>query len=417
LSGAGSDNESTPRASPQHSSINSPEFKAPAVTPATFKQRLLKIGSAFKASDKANKPEAAEPNEKKRKGLRKSMSLWNLHGVGEKKKAHDASTDDPLPEIPKPHQLHPSSIQDSDLVVLNDRKRRAEEAYAQQFSTKRRKSAGGEQSATVDGSTSERPPAIPNAQSGSTNAGFTASSRKRIPRSSSIVINTDSDVSDNHGDIDHHKRPSRRELEKENQQLRAMLNQQQTQKRRASTSTGIVRSASASLSQKQAKEPQPTSDNSPSRSSTHDESPESKSPSRALPPVPPIPERVALRSLSNGKNQPKNKTNSSDNSVKSANGANSASSANANSNSNSGDTNTVKRARLLSASAGGLPRPVSIIVEEDEEGENKSKSPSPSPKRLVLEPSSVERMKVKEIVAMQLKGIKREQWEWPDDVF
>ncbi len=403
LSEVQSDNESTPRASPQRSSINLEEAKPPVVTPATFKQRLLKIGSAFKTGDKTSKPEA-EANEKKRKGLRKSMSLWNLHGVGEKKKTHDASTSDLPPEVPKPHQIHPSSIQEVDLALMNDRKRRAEEVYAQQYSTKRRKSAGGEQVATINRSTSGKPPIVTNAKPGSTNEGIISTSRKHMQRSSSIVINADSGMSDGHGDIDHHKRPSRRELEKENQQLRAMLNQQQGHNRRTSTGAGIVRSASPSTSLKQAKESEPTSDNSPSGSTNHDESPQA--PSKDVPPVPPIPERVALRDLSKGRNQPKNKTNnSSDNS------------ANINPNpSVSGETDTMKRARLLSAGAAGLPRPVSIIVEEDEEGENKS--PSPSPKhRLVLEPSSVERMKVKEMVAMQLKGIKREQWEWPDDVF
>jgi hypothetical protein len=59
-----------------------------------------------------------------------------------------------------------------------------------------------------------------------------------------------------------------------------------------------------------------------------------------------------------------------------------------------------------------------MILEEDEEAmENKTPTPSPSPKRRVLEPSSVERSKTRDHIAMQMKGFKREQWEWPDDVF
>ncbi len=385
LSAAESDRESTPRASPQRSSIDLDEFKPPAVTPATLKQRLLKIGSTFKHNEKPTKVEAQPQVEKKKKGLRKSISMWNIHNIGDKRKTRaSASTHDldPKPSAPDSTAHHPTSD------VLNDRKRRAEEAYAEQFGTKRRKSAGGQ--VNLPAAPAEpRPLPVPKSQS--RNSGGS----RRGRRVSSIAISTDSEMSDEHTDIDHHKRPSRRELEKENHQLREMLKHQQP--RRKSDGSALVQTVSTSASTQHLAESDNTNDSQPRKVSSK---------KLDVPPLPPIPDRVALRNLSNTRNQPKNK-------------ATNASTTNTSANANlDGDSEDLKRPHLIISGAAGLPRPVSMILEEDEEAtENKTPTPSPSPKRRVLEPSSVERRKTRDHIAMQMKGFKREQWEWPDDVF
>ncbi|KAK5462769.1 hypothetical protein LTS15_002481 [Exophiala xenobiotica] len=395
LSATESDGESTPRASPQRSSIDLDEFKPPAVTPATLKQRLLKIGSTFKHNEKSTKVEAQPQVEKKKKGLRKSISMWNIHNIADKRKtrAGDSTHDlDPKPSAPDVTAHHP------DKEVLNDRKRRAEEAYAEQFSTKRRKSTGGQVNLPTE-PVEPRPLPVPVPRSQSRTSGGS----KRGRRVASVAISTDSEMSDERTDIDHHKRPSRRELEKENQKLREMLKHQQPG--RKSDGGALVRTVSTSASIQQLAESDSTNDTQPQPR---------KVSSRKLdvPPIPPIPDRVALRTLSNTRNQPnKNKA------ITNASTTNT--SANANANSNGDSEEDLKRPHLIIAGAAGLlPRPVSMILEEDEEAmENKAPTPSPSPKRRVLEPSSVERRKARDHIAMQIKGFKREQWEWPDDVF
>ncbi|EHY54993.1 hypothetical protein HRR83_005749 [Exophiala dermatitidis] len=401
LSGAESDNDTTPRGSPQRSSIDLGEFAPPAVTPATLRQRFFKIGSAFKSHEHTKTQGEREPHpekEKKKKGLRKSISLWNIHGIGGKKK-HGGSTSDLAPQ---------ATLEDTTLEVLNDRKRRAEEAYVEQFGPKRRKSNIGQE---PEGNEQElrKTPSAKEAPQGSRRGSKTPTRTRRMRRSSSVEIPTDSDLLATHSDLDHHKRPSRRELEKENQQLRAMLRQQQYE---------------ATLDPNHAK-----LQSEPKRSQQHDETgtggqpevtpgkPSGKkhNPSRRpqdvppVPPVPQMPERVVLKNLSNARNQPQGKNNTNNDSN---------SNANSTSNSNvSKDAETLKGMGinlLTSAPAMGLPRPVSIILEEDEEGENKS----PAPQRVRrLEPSDVEKRKMQEQFALQVKGIKREQWEWPEDVF
>ncbi|KAI1622035.1 hypothetical protein EDD37DRAFT_636882 [Exophiala viscosa] len=404
LSGTESDNESTPRPSPQRSSIDIDEFKPPTVTPGTLKQRLFKIGTAFKPHEKATKADAAPPNEKKKRGLRKSISMWNIGHKGDKVKTRGPSTDDQTLKAPMPTE---TAVHDPNVEVLNERKRRAEEAYAVQFGTKRRKSTGGQVVLPDLAATAPAPtdiPPLPVHRSLSK----TPTGARRVRRPSAVYINTDSEVSDSHSDIDHQKRPSLRELEKENQQLRAMLKQQQNQSQPRPSDALVTRTVSTSASAHQLANSEKTQDaTSRKTSGTRNFS---KPVVKDVPPLPLVPDRVALRTLSNTRNQPKN--NNSNNVQKP--------STTITVEPNNDDApialDVKKRPRAPSAGAAGFLRPVSMILEEDEDaGENKT--PTPSPRRRMLEPSSIEKRKVRDQVAVQMKGIRREQWEWPDDVF
>ena len=225
-------------------------------------------------------------------------------------------------------------------------------------------------------------------------------------RSSAVYINTDSEVSDSHNDIDHHKRPSLRELEKENQQLRAMLKQQQNQSQRQPSNAGLTRTVSTSASVHQLADSEAAQAAPPRKASGTKNN--LKTVGKDVPPVPPVPDRVALRTLSNTRNQPKNNINMQKPSTTLV--------VQPPSDNASDALDVKKRPRAPSAGAAGFLRPVSMILEEVEEA-MENRTPTPSPKRRMLEPSSIEKRKVRDQVAVQMKGIRREQWEWPDDVF
>ncbi|KAK4939026.1 hypothetical protein LTR10_020600 [Elasticomyces elasticus] len=402
LSGTESDNDSTPRPSPQRSSIDVDEFRPPTVTPGTLKQRLFKIGSAFKHNEKATKAEAEPHTEKKKKGLRKSISMWNIGHKGDKAKNHGTSTSDLAPKAPIPNN---AAVPTQNVEVLNERKRRGEEEYAQQFGSKRRKSTGG-QAAIADALAAAPPPAdIPPLPLPRTSS-KTVKGSQRVRRSSVVYINTDSEVSDSHSDIDHHKRPNLRELEKENQQLRAMLKQRQNQSQRPPSNAGLTRTVSTSASVHQLADSEAAQAAPPRKASGTKNN--LKTVGKDVPPVPPVPDRVALRTLSNTRNQPKNNINMQKPSTTLV--------VQPPSDNASDALDVKKRPRAPSAGAAGFLRPVSMILEEDEEA-MENRTPTPSPKRRMLEPSSIEKRKVRDQVAVQMKGIRREQWEWPDDVF
>ncbi|EXJ93833.1 hypothetical protein A1O1_02226 [Capronia coronata CBS 617.96] len=393
VSGTESDNDSTPRASPQRSSVDLEEFKPAAVTPATLKQRLYKLGTAFKPHEHSTKQieEEAQPAKKKKKGLRKSISMWNIHGIGGKMKTFGGSSNDLTPN---------AAIQDHTADILNDRKRRAEEAYVQQFGPKKRKSNAAQNMPLDDLALEKKTPSATESRPISRRESKTPTRTRRVNRSSTVEAPVDFDVLSSHSDIDHHKRPSRRELEKENQQLRALLRQQHQEPVSDSTHS---QPKPTSTQSRQPPESECVSETTPGKALAN-QAPK-KSQGRNLPPVPQIPERVALQNLSNARNQSQVKAKS----------ANSNTSTNTNSNNNgSNGSDAPKELTAMSMATIGLPRPVSIILEVDEEGENKSPSPQ-CVKR--LEPSEVEKRKLQEQMAMQIKGFKREQWEWPEDVF
>ncbi|KEF63696.1 uncharacterized protein A1O9_01674 [Exophiala aquamarina CBS 119918] len=394
-SGDESEHSSTPRASPRRSSIDIDDFKPIAVTPGTFKQRLARLGSAFKPSHHASRPEADPRDAKKKTGLRKSMSLWNLHNIAGKSKNTAHSTMDLATTAAQPQK----TTMNSDLDLLNDRKRRAEEAYAQHFGIKKRKSNVG---------LAEPIPEPPREQPPRSRDDRTIA-RRSMRSSTSNVALTDAEYSDGHIDIDFHKRPSRRELEKENQQLRAMIRQQQESQAPKISKANLERNRSASAKQIPTSSDTSTVDQekkTPSKKKT------SKPRAKGVPPVPSIPDRIALQPLTNSRNQPRSVN------TNPATTANTHNSPNVNNNpsvdlnctaTNNSNNNPTRRT-LVGAP---LPRPVSMILEEDEEGvENRT----PVGKRSLIMDDMA---KLKQLTPspIRLHHLQREQWEWPDDIF
>ncbi|KIW87569.1 uncharacterized protein Z519_11893 [Cladophialophora bantiana CBS 173.52] len=402
-SGTESDDDPIPRASPQHSSIDVDEFKPEAVIAPTLKQRLFKFGTKARAKENTTRVEV-ERISKKKNGLRKSISLWNLHS--DKKKTAD------WPDSPEKKTSAPSH--NSDLDLLNDRKRRAEEAYAQQFGIKRRKSNVG-LAATTGEEISEDTVATTRVRSKSKPP---PNSSRRSSQTSSTTIVADSEWTDGHIDLDHQKRPTRRELEKENQQLRALLRQKQAEVRlRANTpqppspshtqhpqTPGIAREDDASPPKRSAKK-------------------QSRKQSGAeVPPVPPLPERAALKTLSNTTNQPQLRSKGDGSLV-----AISTSDINAQP---KHDPRTQSR-RSSIVRGEGFPHHFSVILEEDEENgagqtqkENQCTTNDIFSLKSVSEmkpgnrDADIGKMKVNHHVAiMQMQSIQKENWEWPDDVF
>ena len=410
ISGEDSDGGSTPRASPQHSTADLDDLKAGAVTPGTFKQRLARIGSAFKSAHHSSKPEADTQDAKKRKGLRKSMSLWNLHNISGKSKTGGAQSILDLSSVAADPQ---KATADHDLEVLNDRKRRAELAYTEQFGAKKRKSNVGVAEPTAGPRQDQ--PSRPRDDRTSTRRSMRPSvSTRRLSHSSSTVALTDMEVCDAQRDIDSHKRPSRRELEKENQQLRAMLRQQETQslktprpaiaKARSSSATRTVAPSDSSPPKQETKTPPKTKT--------------TKSKTQDIPPVPSVPDRIALQPLSNARNQSRSTSVSNNANInngrvdlKPTAGTNN----NNTTKSNTPDNNNPTKRMSTNGGSGHapLPRPVSMILEEDEDGvENRT----PGGKS-TLTMDDIAKFKQLTPSPVRLHPGKREPWEWPDDIF
>ncbi|RVX66224.1 hypothetical protein B0A52_10151 [Exophiala mesophila] len=381
------DHEFTPKQSPQRSSLDINEFKPDPVTPATLKQRLARFGSAFKPhhnQPSTNAASGSAPEEhKKRRGLRKSLSMWSLSTKGGKVKSVDDSAT----------KKHPSAV--LDLHVLDERKRRAEEAYAQQFSSKRRKSPSGLPELVSDQEYLD----IPNIPASTRHRSSSSRPARRVSASSSSMASADHDQSESQSDIDLRKRPSRRELEKENQQLRALLREQ------ASTPRELPKPP---VSQPQPVDSTPVetcsdSVNNTSRDTTNLKKTPKKKVSNASskdpPPVPPVPERVALKPLTNARNQTRQLSTST-----------SISNVNANASSTTANDPSVNIVKRYAPSV-GQSRPVSTILEEDE-----SNSENRTPLKLMTS-DDFSKMKQLTPTPIRLSGVRRESWEWPDDVF
>ncbi|OAL26873.1 hypothetical protein AYO20_09906 [Fonsecaea nubica] len=393
-----SGDDSTPRASPQRPSIDLNEFKPETAIAPTLKQRLFKFGAKAKPKENTTRDEA-EPTAKKKNGLRKSMSLWNLHG--DKKKTTDGSG--------SPEKKSTASNHGNDLEVLNDRKRRAEEAYAQQFGMKRRKSNVGLATATTGDEISQEMLAATRNQT----QGKPTSNHSRILSQSPSKLNaSDSEWSDGHRDLDHHKRPTRRELEKENQQLRALLRQRQQEKTPQPTT-------SASLQHPLTPGAVHEDDSSTPKASAKKQS--RKQSGTAVPPVPSLPERAALKTLSNTTNQDHAKNRGNGNSgVMSTSGTNDQS-----------KHSVQKQRRRPSVVRGeGFSHPFSAILEEDEEtGTVQARKENQRPTNDMATPKlasemkpgneavGIKGMKINHVATMQMQVMQKENWEWPDDVF
>ena len=421
-----SDRDSTPRASPERSSIDINEFNPQSVVAPSFAQRLFKFGIKTKAKDvPQDEPGKMEPEPqtvRKKKGLRKSMSMWNLHG--DKKKAASSVN---LAQV-SPQKKPASSAATDTLDVLNDRKRRAEEAYAQQFGMKRRKSNIG---VAAD---DHAPKDAPATEVGITSRATSKSGRRRLSWSSSTTFTSEMEKFDAETDVDLQKRPSRRELEKENQQLRAMLRQQQEAARLKSKAIQPSSPSSRRLEKGQGTTHNMTG--TPPRKSISKQSSRETLSAEQIPAVPAVPpkslDRPAIRPLSTPKATTQRKPSQEDLLTIHEDIPNPDHSTH----DTASKKASAKHSRRASIVRGvDLPRPVSMILEQDEESEVEKKNgggkENRHPLRDVpkLNPTPVkggnkavgvgEGGKVKASVVAQGvgTGVERENWEWPEDVF
>lgn len=285
-SGADEDADSTPRDSrTSMDSFNSSdlsEFRPTSTTPATLKQRLSRLASSFKLNEDTTKRPEVIQAQPKRKGLRKSMSTWGFHSFGEKVKFFGASAGDPDAKKRGTEQVD----------GLNERKRKAEEAYAEQFGTKKQKNNDGiaaeDRNRTVRG-----PSRTLKKRSVSAQQTPTTRRRRNVPSSTTVMGQEDPAEVRETEDLDLRKRPSRRELEKENQQLRALLRERQ-----ARTRGNLQLSASRSSLHLPLEdhdvpvEPVTARVVTPKKAHPH-------SSKAGVPPVPPLPNKAVLATLGN----------------------------------------------------------------------------------------------------------------------
>ena len=206
------DSDATPRATKPL-----PATPAPSMT----KKSIFRFGGGRSSGESARTVDEAPEKHKERKGLRKSISMWNFHALGDK--IFGVSIDDTASETStdtitqKRGRAQKKGETASEVDVLNERKRKAEEAYAQQFGVKKQKSNLGQSVASTPAGTPTSQPNICDKRPKT----LTLFRRKRDQH--------------NAGDhkraaeaIDAQKRPSRRDLEKENQRLRSMLRESQS---------------------------------------------------------------------------------------------------------------------------------------------------------------------------------------------
>ena len=208
----------------------------PAIpSPKTIKKTgLFRFGSHNKEPpQEADKDANGEEPTSRRKGLRGSKSIFNFKLFNSSKvdisaKPHvDPST--PRAKAPKiTKRKQPASEQDKTVDLLNERKRKAEEAYAEQFGN--RKSPK-----THATDTANRTPLQPSVAS-VTNAPtpVTAIRRKPVKDQRGPVLSRKQPVANLKTSVSSRslrsasaaslrKRPSRKDLESENAELRAML--------------------------------------------------------------------------------------------------------------------------------------------------------------------------------------------------
>lgn len=152
------DDEGTPRASAASrastsSSIDISEFKPLPATPSTFRNTIKRIGQKVVNSKPAHALEhitAAPQSEKKpRRGLKKSMSTWKIfsNSASDTEDASNLTTDDESynsktktysSKTIKPKRSLTNNAP-SQKEILDERKRKAEIAYSEQFGTTRKK--------------------------------------------------------------------------------------------------------------------------------------------------------------------------------------------------------------------------------------------------------------------------------------
>ena len=206
----------------------------PTPAPTTTKKSIFRFGGGRNSEDSAHRVEEGPKVAKEHKGLRKSISVWNLHALGEKifgGSTNDAASETSVDTITTKRgkaQKDRKTSSTPNLDILNERKRKAEEAYAQQFGFKKQKSNIGESVAST-------PSHVPNHK--------TTLDDKR-PKTPIILRRkreqrTPADYKRPAETLDSQKRPSRKDLEKENRELRSILkgSQSMTFSRSASLSS------------------------------------------------------------------------------------------------------------------------------------------------------------------------------------
>jgi hypothetical protein len=195
----------------------------------------------------------AVTKKKERRGLRRSMSNFNFQAISEKMKIFGSSTHDVSETTERKKGPKPGAEVD----ILNDRKRKADEAYAAQFGFKKQRFAA------PSNSTAPAPTIGGHTRTAHQEAHHSRGTR--LPAAASFI---------------HHQLPrkkSRRELEKENAELRARLAQHGPIP--ASTQENFVRGQAVMVSPGKG------------RGKLKED----------VPPVPQIPGRGALKVLEDGK--------------------------------------------------------------------------------------------------------------------
>ncbi|RMD41715.1 hypothetical protein DV735_g3420, partial [Chaetothyriales sp. CBS 134920] len=327
-------------------SLEVSEFLHPT-TPSTIKRTLNKLGSHFKSSSDDSLLSTNEPKQTKRGGLRKSLSSWNLH-LGERMHFFGSSTQD----LANHRSTTPTKKQTVvDTELLDDRKRKAEAAYAEQFGTKKQKGNNG-QATGPDAASPERRMVTPSA--------------RRRHASPGRLAHQGLDPAEivGGGDVDRRKRPTRKELELENQQLRALLREREEKPSLESKpGAGPLPEDQCASSMPQTSTSTPTAPR-PAVAAGPTRRQHRQRPGHDVPPVPPLPSRMVLATLVAGGNG-----------IGSKHGP--------------VDLPTKTRA------SGEIPRSVSTIMEDDENMPNIESGVLPG-----LQPAP-----------------KKDEWQWPDDVF
>ena len=209
------DSDATPRAT-------KPPPPTPAPAPTTTKKNIFRFGSGRSSEESARTVEETKAA-KERKGLKKSISIWNFQSLGEKifggstSDAVSETSTDTITNKPRRAQKGKKTGIVTDIDNLNERKRKAERAYAQQFGLKRQKSNIGQSVSSTPVNADAKKISIDDKRP-NTPILFHRKRDQRTP----VGQNRTAEA------FDARKRPSRKDLEKENQQLRNMLRESQS---------------------------------------------------------------------------------------------------------------------------------------------------------------------------------------------
>jgi hypothetical protein len=211
------DSDATPRATKPP-----PSTPAPVPAPTTTRKSIFRFGGGRSSEESARTVEETKAV-KARKGLKKSISIWNFQSLGEKifggstsDAASETSTDIITDKARRAWKDKKTGTV-TDIDNLNERKRKAEKAYAQQFGLKRQKSNIGQSVPSTPVNAHAKKISIDDKRP-NTPTLFHRKRDQRTPVGQNRTVEA----------FDARKRPSRKDLEKENQQLRSMLRESQS---------------------------------------------------------------------------------------------------------------------------------------------------------------------------------------------